>query len=603
MKFYDENDKKLDATLANRFAAILKKQGDHEGAQAIQDEIDNYAQQKISVAVMGLHKRGKSTFCNAFLGRNDDLLAPVDRLPATSMVSKFCYDKSRQDAEVVFLSGEKKVINYSAIKDYVMEEFNPENKKNVDNITIYGNFDIDEDVSLLDMPGDDSIHACHTAVVYKYLPQADVVVFLSSADDPIKHNELQLLKKIKSNDLKKIFFAINKIDASDENEIEDAEAHNRQTITNAGISIENKIYRISAKNAMSGNLAASGMNDMMGDIKSFLTTNKVKLLRASFWGKILNIARPTIGNMEMAVNTHDMKLEDLEAALPVLKATSNSMTEESEKVVMEFLSKWKTMIEEFDHELPLAEERVNSKVTVLINEIPMLSINKKTLNELPERISNIVEEEMRKPCEFFETQVRENIKYLDANFPSVSKFLADENYRVKFETNLKGGIGSLIGGGLLVGLGSILTTIAGGLSSISIPVIGSVFAVLSLPIVAVGILATTGGGLFLALPVFGWIHGKNRQKKELLANALSAINNAFREIKLTKLPYLEHQGTKLVDELKARLHKETTSVQIQLKNAIVAKKDIAGNSKYIDELKQDLDLIKELSNEISEAVA
>ena len=135
----------------------------HAGVEdSIEEEISRYEKEKITIAVIGLMKRGKSTFCNAFLNREDDELAPIGKFPATGIISKYCSHPTRRDAEVRFSNGETSTIGYSDIRNYVTEEYNPENKKNVDLVTIYGNFGFEEDVELMDMPGDNSIHAYHT---------------------------------------------------------------------------------------------------------------------------------------------------------------------------------------------------------------------------------------------------------------------------------------------------------------------------------------------------------------------------------------------------------------------------------------------------------
>ena len=175
-------------------SAVSRVNGDYKNA--LLAEIDHYEKEKITIAVVGLMKRGKSTFCNAFLNRNDDELAPIGKLPATGSISKYCFHPTKREAEIRFLNGELKNVSYSEIRQYVTEEFNPENKKQVDFVTVYGDFGFDEDVELMDMPGDGSIHACHTEIVYRYLPQADVIIFMSSAQDPVQREELALLKQV-----------------------------------------------------------------------------------------------------------------------------------------------------------------------------------------------------------------------------------------------------------------------------------------------------------------------------------------------------------------------------------------------------------------------
>ena len=63
--------KQADMEWARQIMEIVNLPGT-DYAQNIQAEIEQYEKKKITIAVVGLMKRGKSTFCNAFLNRNDD---------------------------------------------------------------------------------------------------------------------------------------------------------------------------------------------------------------------------------------------------------------------------------------------------------------------------------------------------------------------------------------------------------------------------------------------------------------------------------------------------------------------------------------------------
>ena len=124
--------KQRDITRAKAIAEILRQNNDEFNAKIIEDAIESYTNRLISVAVVGLNKRGKSTFCNAWLGRHDDLLAPVDWLPATGVVTKFQNSQSLSHARITFLDGSTQTIPYEMIRDFVTEKSNPQNRKKVD---------------------------------------------------------------------------------------------------------------------------------------------------------------------------------------------------------------------------------------------------------------------------------------------------------------------------------------------------------------------------------------------------------------------------------------------------------------------------------------
>lgn len=124
--------RQYDAGLADKVKAIIEGLGD----------------EKLMVAVMGKANRGKSTLINALLGRRDDVVAPVDRLPASSTVS--CFSRAKgEKAAVTFQDGRKEAIPFARIREFVTEDGNPENKKGVQLLEIEGPFpNLDEHVVL-----------------------------------------------------------------------------------------------------------------------------------------------------------------------------------------------------------------------------------------------------------------------------------------------------------------------------------------------------------------------------------------------------------------------------------------------------------------------
>ena len=236
MKLIDNVKKNEMIDWARQIEKIVRE-NDEEIAKSIDEQIKSLDDHKLTIAVIGLLKRGKSTFCNAFLERKDDMIAPIDRFPATGVITEFMYS-DREYAKVIFENTSAIEISYKDIRSYATEELNPENKKNVQKIEVYGKFPLDPEIKLVDMPGDDSIHLYHSEIVYNYLPNADVIIFLSSANDPISVNELNLLRKVNENDMKKVFFVINKIDKCDYDEFADAKNHAQTTTSRSAVIIQ-----------------------------------------------------------------------------------------------------------------------------------------------------------------------------------------------------------------------------------------------------------------------------------------------------------------------------------------------------------------------------
>jgi len=584
MKLVEASKKEIE--WAQNVAEFAKKHGDDLAAAEIASAITEYSTRKISVAVMGLNKRGKSTFCNALLGRKDDMLAPVDWEPATGVVSSF-HNSAQECAIVHFEDGKNQEINYSQIRKYVLEKENPENKDHVEYVEIQGKFDLDDDIVLLDLPGDDSIHAYHSQIVYNYLPNADVVLFLSSATDPIHKSELDLLSKVAEADRKKIFFIINKVDDCDEDELEEAKAHDLEVLKNAGICYEKKLYCISALQMMEEGKEAYEFNELAGDIRSFLEENKLNLQRAGFRNIVCNAVSGLLEKLETYAEASKLSEAELKQKIEDLKAEYQHSKEMLEHGLADFSESWENMVAALEQQLPALEDETKSKVKNYIDAIPMMSLTQKNVQQLPARITEIMEQVLESPLAAVEQQVQANLEKLDQNVRKIDKYLADNAITVHRTSTLNNHAGSLIAGGTFISVGSALLSIAtipaswAGLTVCGFNV-GSVLAaaggVVTLPLTALAAPLLLGGSLFLGLPILGWVRGKKRQKNEIIESANNSIIKSFCTMRTTKLPMLRQQGEMLVIKLKDSFTTKMQQTQEGLNQALREKTHLLGNS-------------------------
>ena len=239
---------------ANRAREIGAARGMTVTAKAIQAEIDTIGNRRFILTIMGKGKRGKSTLVNALLGRRDDTVAPIDKLPASSAITRY-FRADRESVTVSFRDGHKEEVGYSSIRSYVTEELNPENTKQVESVDVLGPFPgLDSDLVLADTPGAGSIHEHHDQILHSVLPQSDAVLFLVTADSPLDRQEVELLARVKAADIRRFFFVINKADTTDPKAIEEGVQHNRRVLTEANIPC-NRIYQISANDSAHEKLA------------------------------------------------------------------------------------------------------------------------------------------------------------------------------------------------------------------------------------------------------------------------------------------------------------------------------------------------------------
>jgi len=143
--------------------------------------------QRLRVAVLGLFKRGKSTFLNALLGHP---LLPTGVVPLTAIPTFLHWsphyalearDLDGKPLETV-PTGDRAEIT-AILKRLVTEEGNPHNRLRVGRVDVFGPAPIlAHGIELIDTPGIGSTLRHNTDAALAVLPECDAAFFVLSAD-------------------------------------------------------------------------------------------------------------------------------------------------------------------------------------------------------------------------------------------------------------------------------------------------------------------------------------------------------------------------------------------------------------------------------------
>ena len=196
--------------------------GELARAQELVDKLEN---QKITVSVIGQFKRGKSTLVNAIL---QEKILPVGIVPVTAVVTTIEY--GQKAATVHFSNGIIKEISFDEMSSFINEQENQDNHLGVSQVALYCPSDfLKGGLTFVDTPGVGSVHQKNTDEAYSYVKESDAVIFMLSVDSPINQIEIDFLKNAKEY-AAKFYFAINKIDSIDEDDLEDYLAYCKNLI-------------------------------------------------------------------------------------------------------------------------------------------------------------------------------------------------------------------------------------------------------------------------------------------------------------------------------------------------------------------------------------
>jgi predicted GTPase len=551
------------ATKARAAAQWARENRDEEAAAAIEQEIEKLASGKFVLAIMGKAKRGKSTLINALLGRRDDVIAPIDKLPASSAISRFSWSADEK-AMVTFRGGRTEVIPYGRIRDFVTEERNPENVKQVELVEISGPFPgMERDLVLVDTPGAGSLHEHHDALLHAIIPQSDAVIFLVTCRMPLDQEELELLERVKAGDIRRVFFAINKVDEiKDPRDLEDALQHNRACLQRVGIAAE-KIYEVSARTAMEGKLGGSGLPPLLDEVAALFGEEKCSVLLQRFCARIRDVLRPLVESKSLELALVGKEQAQIDAETAKLQEAKATIVRSRPSVEKEFDWAWQSAVDDFERVLNTAYQRVKEEVQERIETtaMPSLSLLAKDLATV---LTRTVERVLAPHTERLENALREAVAKLEIAYPLLEIVDAD-----RARIHLKEASAPLIKSGLLISASLLAPVLPGALLG-TIPYVGWLLGgATSVALLPIGF--PLFGLAALTLP-FAYRATKLKLKDDMRDACDKQTKIVFDRLRYERVPDLRTVGEQLKRQFLARSEKEVGQFERALARATESKR-------------------------------
>lgn len=224
--------------------------------------------------IVGEFSRGKSTFVNALIGRK---ILPASKNPTTAIISKIVYgekpnyricyheEDSRQLTENEFIKltapKEPDEDDADSMLEYIQAQ---EDLARIDYAEItYPLSFCQNGVEIVDTPGTNDLNTMRLDITYGYLAQADAVVLLLSATQPLSASEAEFLKeRILGNQIQDIFFVISRKDELDgpeqEQSVIDFITENLRKILPKEVSFKNRIFLVGSRGALFYHLQEQG---------------------------------------------------------------------------------------------------------------------------------------------------------------------------------------------------------------------------------------------------------------------------------------------------------------------------------------------------------
>ena len=345
------------AQALDRLGAIAEQLGEDSVSADVRQLVSRIKEGRFFVACVGQFKRGKSTLLDAFVG---EPILPTGVVPVTTVPTVLRYGDER--AARVLIDSRWRTICPEELPQFVSEELNPENSKQVAGVEVFLPSPLlAGGMCLVDTPGIGSVFSGNTETTKEFIPQIDAAILVVGADPPISGEELALIEAVAVN-VDEILIVLNKIDRVSATERHQASEFASKVLERRLKRPIGKIYEVSCLNRLNNSTAADDWNALVENLslvagKSAMTRSAAERgvrrfsasLQRSIEERIRALSEP-IANSEHRVATLRQTVDQAEQSLRDLGALFSA---EQMRLSMTLLRRRKEFLREV---LPIAHE-------------------------------------------------------------------------------------------------------------------------------------------------------------------------------------------------------------------------------------------------------
>lgn len=280
------------------------------------DLVEKLEADRFHLVVVGEFNHGKSTFVNALLGKP---VLPVGVTPTTAVIHHLEYADTPH-AEVVYTSGERRPLAFEEVRKFsVGGDPNVTAGAEVKHLEVgYPAELLRERIALVDTPGVNDLSLQRADITYSYIPRSDAVLFLIDAGQPLKESERVFLQdKLLGQSRNKIIFVVTKRDIWSDDEQTEALRYIQTEL--AKIIQDPVVFPVSAERALEGDVASSGMPELLAHLTKFLAEERGRILLDNALGEGIEAARVIKKGIDARRRAVMMSTEELARRIEMLE--------------------------------------------------------------------------------------------------------------------------------------------------------------------------------------------------------------------------------------------------------------------------------------------
>jgi len=272
----ERTQRPADGEALTRLANLAEQLSDRSVSADIRQLVARINEGRFYVACIGQFKRGKSTLLDALVG---EPILPTGVVPVTTVPTVLRYGIQRTAR--VLIDEKWHPTSPDDLAQYVSEELNPENRKQVGGVEVFLPSPLlASGMCLVDTPGIGSVFAGNTATTQDFIPQIDAAMLVVGADPPISGEELALIEAVAGN-VDHILIVLNKIDRVSPTEREQASAFARKVVEARLKKAVGRIYEVSALNNLHRSPDADDWNPLTEDLEQLASRSGQDMTRAA----------------------------------------------------------------------------------------------------------------------------------------------------------------------------------------------------------------------------------------------------------------------------------------------------------------------------------
>lgn len=439
--------------------------------EIVQDRIPKLERERFSLVVLGEFNHGKSTFVNALLGSS---VLPVGITPTTATINHIVYAQTPY-AKAVLQDGSVYDVDPRSLQEWVTTEGADNHDVRYVEVGWPAPL-LKNNLMLVDTPGVNDINETRAEITYRYIPNADVVLFLLDALQMLKQSERTFLEqRLLQQSKKKLIFVLGKMDLLSPEEQQEALQYCQRTlgsILNAPL-----LVPVSAKQELAGRTETSGFRSLLHELEQFLAQNRTFVLLDNSLHEGLRLCQYVRQHLGIKRRALELSTEELEARISRVRSDlveKQQALRSLEKIIEQEAGAVKAKLqvdaEQFTQAFCAALPRQIEKATAKDIELYLAGFLQDTIKVWSEQEGEQLAGLLERLAEQIIRITNENV---NQTLALVSETLGIGEHPLHVQVDgLQYDVGLFALGALGTGIGLFLNAMVGGALALAVPVLG-----------------------------------------------------------------------------------------------------------------------------------